>query len=71
MPYRGNYLLQLQMLISHFDIQTMTQEEINFLQLHFMERLETVQIAQLLETDVENINLLKTKFSIQNLPTIG
>ncbi len=63
--------MQLQMLIRHFDIAQMTQEEINFLQLYFMEKMEPTQIAHLLDTELRQIEYLQQKFSIQNLPAVG
>ncbi len=66
-----NYLLRLQQILEHFDPSRLSQEEVTFLQLHYMELLDTEEIATLLKTDIRSIETLAAKFSTRNLPAVG
>ena len=66
-----NYLLRLQQILEHFDLSRLSQEEVTFLQLHYMELLDTEEIATLLKTDTRRIKTLAQKFSTRNLPAVG
>jgi len=60
--------MKLQTILHHFNIAEMTQEEIGFLQLHYMEYLEQSEIASLMEKPTETISTLSEKFTAIHLP---
>ena len=68
MSDRENYFMKLQTVLHHFSIVQMTQEEINYLQLHYMEHLQHDEIATLLETDTATVTALEEKFATIHSP---
>ena len=69
-PYYGNYLLRLQQILQHFELEHLCQDEVTFLQLHYMELLETEEIAGLMDEENSFIEEMAHKFSTKNLPAI-
>ena len=65
-----NYFMKLRMILRHFDIIKMTQQEINYLQLYYMEHLKHDDIAILLGIDAETITALEEKFTTSHLPNL-
>lgn len=59
-----NLMMQLQMLIQSYGIENLLPEEITFLQLYFLEKLDIVQIAQLTGKEATNIQKLHDRFSV-------
>ncbi|GEM_PF-3144224 len=70
-PYYGNYLLRLQQILQHFELEHLCQDEVTFLQLHYMELLETEEIAGLMEAENSFIEEMAHKFSTKNLPAVS
>ena len=65
-----NYFIKLQTVLRYFSIAQMTQEEINYLQLHYMEHLQTEEIAALLEINIATLALLEEKFATIHSPDL-
>ncbi|RUM63071.1 MAG: hypothetical protein DSZ05_09180 [Sulfurospirillum sp.] len=68
MPDTERDFMKLQTILHHFNIAEMTQEEIGFLQLHYMEYLQQSEIASLMERPEESITSLSEKFTTIRLP---
>ena len=56
-------LLQLHAILAQFSIATLSQLEINYLQLHYMEKLNHEEIAEVLECERPTLMQLAGKFA--------
>ena len=59
-----SHFITLQEILHQYDINTLTQTEINFLQLYYLEAFDMIQIAALLELDTDSIHTIAQKFII-------
>jgi len=52
----------LEKILTHYSLSTLTQDEITFLQLHCLEKLEIAEIAQIIEKETIAVNTIALKF---------
>jgi hypothetical protein len=56
-------MIQLHTILQHEDIEQLASDEISYLQLHFMEKLEIEEIATLLEREYTELKHIAARFS--------
>ena len=61
-PHEISHFSTLHKILQRYDLQTLTQDEINFLQLYYLEAFDINQIATLLEMENSHIQTLVRKF---------
>ena len=57
-----SHFITLQEILQQHNLNTLKQEEINFLQLYYLEAFDVTQIATLLEMDTNHIQTIAQKF---------
>ncbi len=56
-------ILILQEILKRYTLNDLTQDEITFLQLHYLEAFSPIQIASLLDREYSNIENIAQKFT--------
>lgn len=57
-----SHFITLQEILQQHNLNTLTQEEINFLQLYYLEAFDVTQIATLLEMDKHHVQTIAQRF---------
>ncbi len=66
-PDNASYFLILQEVLKEYNLNDLTQDEITFLQLHFLEKLSLDQISELTGKDFIYIKTIKEKFTFESM----
>ncbi len=64
---KASYFITLQSVLENHSLNELSQDEITFLQLYFLEKLSTEQISELTGKDLIYIESLSEKFTPQSM----